>query len=352
MRWFIPVRAALAAGLAILLCAGPVLASEKGAPPAPPPVPVAGPPAADPLSQAMVKLVAAASVYGDLVSEGDELLGLVVDGASRAIDTENPPDRAWLTAWKAKVAAQSASLRAHRNALPPWPRDTFKAFGSDPRVRRMTEGMEQLPQTAAQSADGVLELADTIVPLVEAAIGGDDDSRIRLAGELLRGTIVALKAENVMLDITINTGVAEHPQTILSRTIRASNEALILLLEYTHDELNGEEVDPDALMAAVRAKLDLCRAEARKMGPTARLMSLRMQSEPLPEVLRARIVAALATYDDSGRVELQIADVLEKGIEALARDPDGESNILDEELGPLVDRRTALQAQRTAQFAQ
>lgn len=355
MRRYILAASLLAGFLLVSPAAVSPAWAEKGAPAAPAAPVVAPPPLGqDALSQGMARIMGASIVYKDMVLESEDLMTLVIEGSSRAADEKNPPDKAWLAAWKARVAAKAASVRAHRDALPPFPRDAFKMFEGDPEVRRMLDGISKMPQTARFVADTMLNFAADITPLVEAAVGGDEDAKLKLVKASMRGVSAALKAENALLDLSINTGMSAHPQTALSRAVKSSNESLILVFDYIQDALEGGKAgDPAALMAAVRDKLDESRAEARKIGPMARLLGSRMDDPRMPEGLRVRIAQAMATYEESGKVELQIDDVLEKGIEAVLRDPGGPGGqILDEDLQPLVERRVALQNQRMAALAQ
>lgn len=341
MRIRFPAAAVLAAGLAF---AAPALA-EKGAPA--PPVVVAPAPPQNDTSRDMGRIAEASKVYKDLVLESEALMELVLDGVGRAIDTDNPPSQAWLADWKAKVKTSADLVRAHRDALPPFPSEVLKPFESDPQMQRMKEALTRLPESARASADTMLDLARDLTPLVEAAAGGDELAQLKLIRESSRGYSAALKAENVMLDLAIGSTFPSHPQASLSRSMKASNEAMILLFDYLQVLADGGDADPEAMVRAVRAKLDESRAEARKIGPQARFLVQRLGAEP-DTPFKTRIIAAFATYDGSGQVELQIADVLEKGIAALVASPEADNNVLQDDLAPLVERRMALQDQRVA----
>ncbi|MDQ0465449.1 hypothetical protein QO010_003236 [Caulobacter ginsengisoli] len=329
----------------LLGAALPVLAGEKGAPaaaaPAAPAAAAATPPAAAD-SRLMAQLVQASAPYQALVLSSEAFLGEVMDGGQLVLASEARPAAADVAAWKARVLASQARIRAERAALPAFPSSRFAAVRSDPEGARLLTAMAKLPKVAGDVADNSLTLADRVVPLVEKAALGDQAAILALRGVLIDGSIAALRAENALLTIGVAMSGEGLPQTALSRSMIASNEAIADFYEM----LKAIEDEGRLRQLATKMAEDLNEAEsqANKVAPLARYALGQADSSISPD-LKRRIEIAFATYDESAKVELQLVALIRQVMARMAEDP-AAAQALTAEAGPLVARRIELNNQR------
>lgn len=327
---------ALAAGLAL---ATPALAREKGDRPAAPAVA----PSDSPEAKIIADVAAYTGVYQALLGDASQFFAVYMEGARRALDSK-PADLGWLDGWMADMRGRLDALRARRAALAPPPAELLArmratGFGEE------ADDLKKTPQTMGGAIDAVLDLCEQVMALVPDAARGDTTARGKLAKTMTRGARTALVSENAMMQSGLVRLEPGNPQGALIRSVTASNNALIGLMDLAALLDDNPEADPSKLAAQIVGDLDAARSEAQKIGPLAQRMAAQVKDLPGDEGLKARVIAALATFDESGQVEVQLVDTLKAMLSTT--DP-AKAQSLNQELQGLVQRRMQLQTARQA----
>lgn len=328
---------AVAAGLAL---ATPALAREKGDKPAAAP---AVAPSDAPEAKMIADVAAYTGGYQALLGDASDFFVLYMKGAHRALDGK-PGDLAWLDGWMADMRGRLGVLRARRAALGPPPAELLA------RMRSMGFGEEasdlsNTPKTMGAAIDAVLDLCEQVMTLVPDAARGDQAARTRLTKAMTRGARTALVSENAMMQAGLVRLEPGNPQAALIRSVTASNNALIGLMDLAALLDENPKADPTQLATQIIGNLDTARSEAQKIGPLAQRMAVQLKSLPGDEGLKARVLAALATFDESGQVEVQLVDTLKA---MLSTSDPAKAEALNQDLQGLVNRRLQLQTARQA----
>jgi hypothetical protein len=293
-----------------------------------------------------------------LMSESNAFALEMIDVASEAMEEKRKgrEGRAWIDAWLAKADAELARQTAAAAALPPLPAELerrYRTLGPD-AVRQM-DGFKALPGITRDVIKESEVLLNRLRPILIKAASGDEDAKLEVASQMLSGTRLAIRNENALLDMAIAmANRPDHPQVALSRSAKATNEAMMMALEYLERQINLEDPDPVATGKAMQAKVTIGRQEAQKAWPNARKIRAEF-SVSLPEgPFRTNIFTALDTMEESARIEVALADLLGRMADRLTAgeetiDPDGTAF---EGIEPLVNRRAALYEQRINLFKQ
>lgn len=338
--------------LAAALIAAPITATPAVA--APPPVNKVDTEAE--VGKVLGDIIAWAGGYNQLISESNDFSFELIDVVAETVEDKRTGEegRAWMTAWLAKADAEIARQRAALAALPPMPAELARRYGAmGPAAARQIEGFRTLPSITKGVIDGAATLLNRLRPLLIKAASGDAEAKFAVARQTVAGTVLALRNENAMLDLqVVMANRPDHPQIGLSKAAKASNEASIIVLEYMDRQANGEEPDPVAAGKAMQAKVATGRAEARTVWPNAQKLKAEFNTSLPAGPFRTAFYTALDTFEESGRIELALADQLGRMADRLASgaaeaDPDGTSfNGIE----PLVNQRTALYRRRTELF--
>jgi hypothetical protein len=303
-------------------------------------------------------VVAWSAPLNTLMGESSALGLEMVDVVSEAAEPTRtgPEGRAWIEAWLAKADAEVARQKSALAALPPMPAELERRYRSlGPDGVRQVEGFKTLPGIVRGVVDDTDTLLNRLRPLLIKAASGDETAKLQIVRHTLSGTRLALRNESALLDLAIAVANRpDHPQVAVSKSVKATNEALSQALEYLERQLNDEVVDPTATGKAMQAQLAIGRAEAAKIWPNARKLKAEMLAGLPDGALRTALSLALDTYEESGQVELSIAGALGKIADPLASgdadiDPDGTAFT---DLEPLVNQRLALHARRVSLFQQ
>lgn len=310
------------------------------------------------VSKLLGDVIAWATPYGQVVGESNTFGLEMVDVVAKAMDEERKGQegRAWIEAWLVKADAEIARQRAALAALPPMPAELERRYRTlGPDAVRQIEGFKSLPGIAKGVIDESAALLNRLRPLLIKAASGDQKAKIEVARHTLSGTRLALRNENAMLDLNaVMANRPDHPQVALAKSAKATNEALMVALEFLERMINEEDPDPVAAGKAMQAKVALGRQEALKAWPNAQKIKAEFAVSLPAGTLKTSIGKALDTIEESGRIEVQIADQLGAIADRLAAgdsdlDPDGTAF---SGLEPLVERRAALYEQRVNLFRQ
>lgn len=250
--------------------------------------------------------------------------------------------------WAVNLQARVAALKAKRAALPPFPEATFRRLVElQPSLRGRVDDYRQVKVECLKTIDAAIAYAEAVIPLTRAAAAGDSEATEELVITTFVGTKLMLTAENAMLDVGIRAGEPNNPQTILARSVRASNAAFEVYLDYTIAELADAGGDPQTVAVEMRKHAATARAEARRVGAAAKGLEPLFRATPDAD-LRGRMLQILATFDESSRVELEIADVLDAAADLIAsgKVDDGQLDAVLARLDTPIDRRLQLQERR------
>lgn len=283
-----------------------------------------------------------------LIVDSVGLLNLTLRGAGLVANSESPPSPEWLAQWKAQVAQARASVKAQRDALPPFRPGDLGILAQSPKMARALPLIARLPDTARDATDGILATVDELVPLVEAAAGGDMAAMERMQVSVLSGLISNLVAQDALLDLTIAIGGDDHPQTALAEAVKAAHSAQKKMIGYRMAMMVGETRDFKSTLASARLDLAECRVAAARARPLAKAMAAQMAAAPLDADMKARFVGAFNSYGESADVEVAIADLIDRNLEGFMRGTmsvEG-AQAFDRDLLALSDRRMKLQQQR------
>ncbi len=249
------------------------------------------------------------------LAESSELIGYTMAGMDPIIAAgESAGDRKaavrQVDAWAVDLRARIAALKAKRAALPPFPDAAVqRLLAFEPSMRKKADGYRQVKVECEKAIDISIAYAERAIPLTRAAAGGDDEALAELVVETFAGMKLSLSAENALLDVTVTNGSPDNPQTALARSIRASNAAVDLYLDHVMASLTGEKTDPNQTAAEMQRQLDISRAASREVASFAKAMEPEMRAIP-DAATRARFLKILATFGDSSRAELEVADAM------------------------------------------
>lgn len=294
------------------------------------------------------------TLIGESNTLGLEMIDIVVEAAEPT--RTGPEGRAWMEAWLAKADAEVARQRSALAALPPMPADLERRYRSlGPDGVRQVEGFMTLPGIVRGVVDDTDVLLNRLRPLLLKAASGDEKAKLEIVRHTVSGTRLALRNENALLDLAIAVANRpDHPQVAVSKSVKATNQALGLALEYLERRLEDDLADPTAAGKAMQAQVAIGRAEAAKIWPYARKLKAEVLASVPAGPLKTALGGALDTYEESGRIELDIAAALGKIADRMVAgdadiDPDGAAFT---DLEPLVNRRLALHARRVSLFQQ
>ena len=306
----------------------------------------------------LADVIAWSAPYNQVMADNNTFGLEMIDVVTEAMGPERkgPEGRAWIQAWLIKADAEVARQKTAIAALPQMPAELERRYRTlGPDAVRQVEGFKSLPGIARGVIDESETLLNRLRPVLLKAAAGDDSAKVEVARHMLAGTRLAIRNENAMLDLSVvMANRSDHPQVALSKSAKATNEAMMLALEYLERQINEEDPDPIATGKAMQAKVAIGRQEALKAWPSARKIRGEF-SVILPEgPFRTAIFSALDTMEESGRVEVAVTDLLGKIADRLASgetDMDPEGKVF-EGIEPLVDRRAALFEQRVNLFKQ
>lgn len=304
-------------------------------------------------------LAAFAQPYNDAMLRAETLVLTLIDGSTKVIEDhtaegDEAERRAWLQDWSAKVRAEVVALKTLKAALPPAPDAAFDKLGtgSDPSIVKLRGAFRDLPAASDKLFASVFDMTEASLPLIERGVAGDGDALFELSQQLLAGLVVSLEAENVMQDISI-VSTPTHPQAAGARSIKASNEAMIAILDAQRLEMAGEEIDRRALIETIRAKARVSRTAAAEMAGRAATTSAAADTIPASSAFKLKIKAAYATYATSGETETALATLLSQVADRIEQGDDIADAMGDQaQFNALVDKRVALQQERLRLLAQ
>lgn len=306
---------------------------------APPPAPKIETPAEAEayLGAIMRELSAYAAPHQAAIVESDEIVLMAIDGASKALElqqagTSKRKGAAWADEWQPQLEARIAALRATKAQLPPFPEATFNRLAAiAPEMGPKRSGYAQIAVQTGTTIDVAATFAENTAGLARRVATGDEDALIPLAAELIRGTKLVLSAENATLDIAIATGSPDHPQTALSRSMKASNVGVELFMDYQISLILQEESNAAEVGAKIRAEGQAARKAALLTDTLTTSTVAKLKTMPdIP--LKPRLLEMAATYRESSAVEVEIADLVISAGDALIN-----RNLTDEELDSLLD---------------
>ncbi len=255
--------------------------------------------------------------------------------------------------WAADLQVRIAALKARRAALPPYPKAVIeRLLAYDPTMRSRVDSYRQVKVECEKAIDAAIAYAESAIPATRAAVGGDADALVELVVTTFEGMKLTLAAENAMLDISISSAPPRHPQTALARSIRNSNRAIEVYLDYLMASFATET--PSAAASAKAAAemerlLATARTEAGLVASLAKALEPEMRAIP-DAATRGRFLRLIATYEGSGKAELEVIAVISDAAAMLAAGKT-DTDELDAALAKLdapINRRLALQTQRLA----
>lgn len=339
-----------AAIAAVLLGAvSPALAASKGDRPAaspPPSIQAPAAPSSDPTTQLVSEMAQYSAAYQTVLGDASLFFSEFMDGAGRYLSADKP-DKARIDSWIADMRGRLAALRARRAALGPPPASLVQRLKTSGTAEDLA-ALNDMGKQMGDAIDAVLDLCDQVLALAPDVAQGDPGAQLKLAKTLQRGARTALQSENAMMEGGLAQLDSGHPQGAILRSILASNRALIALLDLGVLLQDDPKADPTPLVKQLQESLVKARTEALSAGPLARRAIAQLKDTPADDALKARVLAAMDTYDASGRVEVQIVDILEALLQA--EDP-AKAQSLNDELQSLVQQRLKLQSDRQALLA-
>lgn len=310
----------------------------------------ATPAAAAPAQSALADDAAAVNGYllagQQAVNEATALAQLTIQGMNEAVRYGMTPSKqieakAWGDRWETEVRARAAAVRTWRSRAPAFPRAAIQR--SSPAS---LAAYEQMPGRIDALVGGMADFAESVIKPARAASTGDPEAPRALGAAFFRASSLILTGENELLDITIASLAPSHPQRALARSMQLSNEGLMLYLQYMEATTNGEESDRARLSAGIRAKAEAAATQARASAATAKVAIGQIRG--LDDPVKPRLLTMMATYEESARVEVEIAaivgslaEIVEKGVLTTSESQNGMAGIQ-----PLVDRRLSLHTQR------
>lgn len=303
------------------------------------------------------EIVGFAQPHNEAVLRAQNLMLAMIDGAGKAMEPGDKAQmRAWSREWVSQARAEQRALKALQPALPTDAGPIFDRMGmgeADPRVAMLRRAYAKLPESTGRLIGAVDAMADEILPQIDGAIEGEPEAVVALGFAVLDGTIVMLQAENAMVDVQI-AGAPNNPQTALSRSAKASNEAAIALFDLLRTELLGETPDPAQAAAIVRARAAEARAAALEAPKLAAARQAEIDGTPLTPEMRAKLKAIYGSFDASSRTEAEIAAILSHAADRLEEGGDVAETVEAEmaNFESLVDRRVAEQQERVRLLGQ
>lgn len=347
------MKKTLTAALAAALVALPAAALAA------PPPPMTQAEAQERVNLFIQRLAAYSQPYQAAAIEAEDIVLAVIDGANKALEmqveeADEADMRAWYSGWSKEIRARQAALKKAQAALPPSVDVAFEEFGAPPtpELIALRRAFERSPIAIRQLFASAHALTDDTLPLIEKSIG-DPAAAVPLASQLIKAMGVTLEAENVMLDVAI-AGAQGHPQAFTSQSVKASNEALIPLLDAQAAMLQGGSIDRAALARTMRAKTAESRAAATAIPAAAEDLVVRSKSVGMGAELNAKFDGLLASYRKSSETELQLAAQIDEAALRIERGDDfGEA--FEEAMAPvenLVNARLAQQQDRLRLLAQ
>jgi hypothetical protein len=277
-------------------------------------------------------------------------------GEAVQLETTGATGAARAAAWQAQADRELARLKQVAADLKPMPAELQARYAATgPVARGQIKGFLQMPGLARDLLRETESQIEANRPLLSSAASGDAAAKLTLARRTISGIRLLVQSEIAMMDLAIVTAASsDHPQVAVAMAGKASDEGLIEVLRYLEAGLNpGEPPNPTSVGRAVAAKAAESRKAAALAWPRAQALSAQLNRQLPPGEMRTAIGRAMATYEESGKVETAIADILTRISDNLLADPDKidpETWPLDD-LEPLADRRVALQQERTALFA-
>lgn len=311
-------------------------------------------------TEMVAQLAQASAPYAALIQEAEALADFDLKGVRKAEEllsngTDADQVKAWIADWRPQAEARLADLQSHAAAAPPLPTALLAAFARlSPVSARQAHDIAGMPAASSKIVDDVATLTRTIEDELAKAVAHDPDSIRALAVSAIEGLNAEVGGETAYMKLSMSTGGERHPQTALSGSIVASNEASEALLDAMAAVLKGQTIDQKALAASVRGHCSQARTEARRIAPLAAAM--RGQLAPLGSLsaaVQTRWYSAWDTYAESAQVEEaiagqcdKIADQLDQGVS-----PAKAAQSADQ-LQALAARRVALVNARRAALSQ
>ena len=250
-----------------------------------------------------------------------------------------------------------AALRTKLKALPPVDTTGLVALApEEPALLRLAQHLDRHPKTTLATIENASTLFKTIAADAPGAARGDPKAQLRLSASLIQGSRTIVALENVQTQQAIDSMQPDQPGAWLGRSSIAVNEGMMEVLNVLAAEVMGETVDADAASVRIARLADEARSAARRIDPAVRRMIERNRSDEAMKgsSLLTRMEGAFATFDESVKVELQMADHLERLAEFVA-----ESNVASDEvdkhldaISDLADERMRIDAERRALIAQ
>jgi hypothetical protein len=322
---------------------------------------VVGPPAAHAQMEGeaeLAALVAKNATYQAMAVEAEEIFIDTVGHMDAAFEKGQAPlskadAQAWSAAWETKARARLAALKQR---LATTPRITVeeakKVFG--PGDSGLSELMADAPnqvQTTLEGAERTLDQTAALAPLVAA---GDAAATDKLAKAQFAASLYMIEVENQLLRTAVATAPPGHPQRSLAQAMLASNLVTMEIQRANLRNYNGEPIAGQA--AAQRARVHLAEGmTAAKRIPGEAKATVEVISSALPPEAKGLVRktrAAFATFAESAKVELEMMKILDAALSALAREDMDKMFADGEKSARLVDRRVALQAERTSLLSQ
>lgn len=289
--------------------------------------------------------------YQSALLEANALSLEVVTGLETAVKQEpgSKAAKAWAESWSQEIRAKSDRLKAHVDALTPFPPPLYA------RWRRAGPGTEKLlellPIAVREVNANTQAFTDQTITLVNSAMTAEDpEAMSRLAQNTIVGMRLLIEGENSLLILQIANTQKDHPQSALNHSILASNQAIVEILKYWESMFDHERLDLVATGHAVSDKAKAAGVAARRIKPLAASARQKLSVLSNDTLLKSKMNAVIANYTEAGEVEIQLADMLETIAQRMiANDQElaaGDFPLSGTEA--LVDRRMQLQLARQA----
>lgn len=268
--------------------------------------------------------LAAISRYGlaqqQVLTDISGLVGLSVQGIEKAVGfglagaASRQDAKAWGGAWEADMRARMAALKAWKSRVPPLPRAEIQ--------RQLPAGLstyERMPARIDAMVTGIVEFGDSIIVPTRKAAEGDRGALAILGSEYFRGSALLIRAENEMLELSASGIPDNNPAKALALSNLASNKALGVYLDYMAMITRAEQPDYGRMAAEIRTESARAAEQARAVATSARALRAELSRSSIAG--KDKLLAVLATYDESAAVEtevaaltLSLAEPVEKGV--------------------------------------
>ena len=293
--------------------------------------------------------------YDALTTSRVETLVWLLDSAEilvQKLDVGTGPAQEWANQWapeaRARLASEMVAYQALSTSMP-----TF------PAGLPTTPDMQARLRTASTTSDSIGTLiittgqaCENYIRAIEAAASGKASDYAQIDPARLGLLISQLQAENTMMASAI--GDSKGPPQQLARVQMLSNSATLVWLEHNKQVLGDHPVDGDVSGRLMRQHINGMRENIVVLDREIDEISDRVDSQnDLKGTPFARLIESLvASYRESSRAEVQMADALVRLAEAVESGNPDADDPASEEVATVADRRIALHDARLALIAE